>query len=180
INNTFLGEVNYYRGRLDSAKILLHYALQLDTTPNEAHPLAYALLGAVATRENHPNEAEYYFQKAFSYYPDLFNGYGGADFKNNGLCLYGDFLLAQGRLTEAEAVYREVIGRDPGHYMPYYGMARLLAAQKQTDEVMDYLEMALERWYPIPGPILEEPLFKKLRKTKRFKALMARHFPKEE
>jgi len=55
--------------------------------------------------------------------------------------------------------------------------ALLTAAQNRQDAALDYLEKALDYWCPEAQPILAEPLFKKIRKTKRFRVMMAKHFP---
>ena len=56
-------------------------------------------------------------------------------------------------------------------------MALLAAARGDKTAALDFLEKALDNWYPRLEPILEEPLFKNLRKTKRLKAMKAKHFP---
>jgi hypothetical protein len=42
---------------------------------------------------------------------------------------------------------------------------------------LDWLERALDNLYPDSESILAEPIFVKIRKTTRFKTLLAKHFP---
>ncbi|MBK9110024.1 MAG: hypothetical protein IPM92_17075 [Saprospiraceae bacterium] len=48
--------------------------------------------------------------------------------------------------------------------------------RKLKKETLDWLELALDWYFPIPKPIIEEPLFKFIKKTKRFKEMMKQHF----
>ena len=57
------------------------------------------------------------------------------------------------------------------------GMALLAAGSGQKTAALDWLEKAFTRFYIDEMAILEEPLFKKIRKTKRFKAMMAKNHP---
>ena len=123
-----------------------------------------------------PEKAEAYFQRAISTHPELWTfdyTFVGAEIH----ILYGDFLADQNRFKEAEEKYQKSIELDPGNYLGYYAMARFHARQGNSTEALDYLEKALDRYYPIPGPIMQEPLFKKIRKTKRFRELMKKNFP---
>ncbi len=90
---------------------------------------------------------------------------------------YGAFLVHQKRLDEALLQFDQLLHDEPKGYTGCYGMALLRAQQGQMDEALNWLEKALDNWYPRSEPILEEPLFKNIRKTKRFKALMKKHFP---
>ena len=58
-----------------------------------------------------------------------------------------------------------------------YGFALLAAKKGKGQEALDWLEKSLDNFYPDSESILEEPLFKKIRNTKRFKTMMVKHFP---
>ncbi len=90
---------------------------------------------------------------------------------------YGEFLLQQKRFTEALAQFQLLCATEPLGYFGYYGLALFFAQKGQKTAALDRLEQALDRWYPLSEPINQEPLFKKIRRTKRFTALMAKHFP---
>ena len=90
---------------------------------------------------------------------------------------YGRFLLEQKRFAEAQAQFQVLCYTEPLGYFGYYGLAVFFAEKGQKTAALDYLEQALDRWYPIPEPIYQEPLFKKIRQTKRFRTLMAKYFP---
>ncbi|MBK9110020.1 MAG: hypothetical protein IPM92_17055 [Saprospiraceae bacterium] len=57
-----------------------------------------------------------------------------------------------------------------------YGIAKFYAKKGKTNEALKWLEIALQRYYPIPEPIYEEPLFEKMRRKKKFKVLMIKYF----
>jgi hypothetical protein len=50
-------------------------------------------------------------------------------------------------------------------------------AERDAEAFTNFKSLAF--WYPVPEPILQEPLFKKIRKTKRFKEMMKRNFPEQ-
>ena len=70
----------------------------------------------------------------------------------------------------------DLTNRFPKDYRGWYGLALYRAQQGDGTAALDHLEKALDLYYPIPQPILEEPNFKKIRKTNRFKSLMKKHF----
>ncbi len=84
-------------------------------------------------------------------------------------------LGAAGRRVPAHR--RGTLDKDPGNPKGCLGLARLRAAEGKTRDALDFLEKALDQYLPIPEPILKEPLFAKLRKTNRFRELLAKHFP---
>jgi len=59
----------------------------------------------------------------------------------------------------------------------YFNETYMAAYHGKTSEALDWLEQSFERYCPRADLAYEEPLFKKIRKTKRFKALIAKHFP---
>ena len=52
-----------------------------------------------------------------------------------------------------------------------------LLFRRQLRAALDWLEKSLDNFYPEPESILAEPLFSKIKKTKRFKAMMLKNFP---
>lgn len=106
----------------------------------------------------------------------MFSSWGGF-FYAEARYHYARFLLTQHRPAEAEAQLKAAEETDPRNPLNYYGMTALHAAQKQDREALDWLAKALEFYYPDYDEIMAEPLFQKIRKTKRFKALMKQYFP---
>lgn len=90
---------------------------------------------------------------------------------------YGLFLLEEERFAEAQSQFQILCDTESLGYFGFYGLALFFAKKGQKTAALDYLEQALDRWYPISEPVYQEPLFKKIRRTKRFRTLMAKHFP---
>lgn len=171
-----LGRAELELGYLDSADSLLHTALSMVKPPAVAYTIAYSSLALLAQKRGRSEAAEAWFRKGAALSPALWTFQTREDGAEL-FALYGDFLAEQHRLAKAEEKCRKSMDIHPGHYFGYYSMARLKAREGKSKEALDWLEKALARYYPIPKPILDEPLFRKIRKTKRFKAMMAKHFP---
>ena len=58
-----------------------------------------------------------------------------------------DLLLKQGRLDEAEPLYRELLARDPGHAAAHLGVARIAAARADPTEARKQLQDCLNNVY---------------------------------
>jgi protein O-mannosyl-transferase len=167
-----LGRMYLRQGDLHRAEQTLLEALTIDVSSNESWPVIFALLGEIKAIENKRDEAEAYFTQGVAN-----TGFMGHFFRDEAIFRYGRFLLAQKRPTEAEAQFREIAKILPKSYYHGYGMALLAAGRNNQTEALDWLEKSLENFWPDADSVLEEPLFKKLRKTKRFQALMKKHFP---
>ncbi len=163
-------------GRAMEAEQRLRDVFALDNPDNSHFALAEAWLGQIAAEAGKTAEADAYFQKAMTA-----RGYSALDQAEpmeEACALYGHFLLRQNRLPEAEQRFRQALEwRYQNSSKGWYGLACLYAKKGEKTRALDCLEKALDCWYPVPEPILAEPLFKKIRKTKRFKALLAKHFP---
>ncbi|MBK7408415.1 MAG: hypothetical protein IPJ40_10360 [Saprospirales bacterium] len=174
----YKGKLRLMQGDRTAAKALFLQALPLDPTPNDDYTQTLSYLGEIAAYEQHPDSAELYFQQAIHYYyPDLFGSWIGRFEHAEARYRYARFLTAQNRPADAEAQLKEAEQIDPRNPLNYYGMAALHAAQKYDREALDWLSKALEWYYPDYDEIMAEPLFKKIRKTKQFKALMKQYFP---
>ena len=137
----------------------------------------FGLSGQIFELEQQPDSAEIYFKKAVNYYSDLNCSWAGKPVCAEARYHYARFLLTQNRPADAEAQLLKAEEIDPRNPLNYLGMAALHAAQKNDKEALDWLAKALEWYYPDYDEIMDEPLFKKIRKTKRFKALMKQYFP---
>jgi len=173
ISETAKGRMQLLQGRLDEAEKTLLYVLTIDKTTNDWWVRQWALLGCVKAAQNRPAEAEAYFKKATSF----FGGNAVNYYWEEAWFLYGQFLLAQNRDADALHAFEKTEEVYPNGYYAPYGMALFEAKKGHKTVALDWLERALDRYYPIPQPILKEPLFSKLRKTQRFKTLLAKHFP---
>lgn len=100
-----------------------------------------------------------------------------ADVKEEALFRYGYFLLHQNRLQEAANAFQNALDQRRKGFWGEYGFALLAARKGRQTEALDWLERALDNWYADIISINQEPLFKKIRKTKRFEAMMKKHFP---
>ena len=178
----YQGTINFYQKRWPEAKGLylesIKEQVKVDTTPDPSFIVTFNQLAQIYAHEAQPDSAEYYFQKAINYYyPRLLGSWGFKEQFAEARYHYARFLLTQNRLPEAEAQLKKAEEIDPRNPENYYGMAALHAAQKHDKEALDWLAKALEWYYPDYDEIMAEPLFKKIRKTKRFKALMQQYFP---
>ncbi len=168
------GRMYFQEGQWAQSEKTLEAALLLDPTNDPVWITLWALLGEIKAIQGQPGAAEELFQKALSQRKNL----GDENlFRDEAFFRYGKFLLAQKRFTEAEAKFREIGHILPKSYYYGYGMALLAASRGKQTEALDWLERSLDNFWPDAGLIQREPLFQKLRKTKRFKALMAKYFP---
>ncbi len=170
------GYFRLYQGQTSQAKTAFQNALLTDQNLNVGFPKLYQGLAMVAIQEQNPDTAEACFQKAINYYPDLLGFWACSEYAEAHYH-YARFLLTQNRLSDAETQLLKAEETDPRNPLNYYGMAALHAAQKHDREALDWLAKALEYYYPDYDEIMAEPLFQKIRKTRRFKALMKQYFP---
>ncbi|MBK9337462.1 MAG: tetratricopeptide repeat protein [Lewinellaceae bacterium] len=168
------GKMRVSQNRLAEAADYFQKSLEADPTPDPMFILDYAWLGEIARLQHRTAEAEVFFQKALAYS----SGFGeDLRCKDEARYLYGNFLLRQNRRTEAQEQFQKSLDIRKKGFWGEYGFALLAAAEGRRQEALDWLERSLDNYFPEAKPILEEPLFKKLRKTKRFRELMAKHFP---
>ncbi|MBK8562638.1 MAG: hypothetical protein IPN76_04650 [Saprospiraceae bacterium] len=90
---------------------------------------------------------------------------------------YGCFLLRQKRGAEALAQFQNILSQEPNSWRGYYGMALFHVQKGEKNTALNWLEKSLDYWLPTPELANDEPLFSKIKNTKRFKALMHKHFP---
>lgn len=173
---TNLGRVRLLQHRPDEAAAFFHDALRTDPAPDPCFITDYALLGEAARMQHQPGKAAAFYQQALAYTSN--NIWLDMPVKEEACFLYGRFLLGQNRPAEAADCFQKSM--DMRKYGPWgeFGFALLSARKGKQQEALDWLERSLVNFYPDSGSILAEPLFAKLRKTKRFRALMTKHFPK--
>jgi tetratricopeptide (TPR) repeat protein len=169
------GKIRIRQGRLPEAVELFEKSLSANASPDANRILTWAWLGDVARLQNRPADAEAYFQKSLAYSSGSVWEEMAA--KDEAHYLYGNFLLRQNRLDEAREQFQKSLDMRRKGFWGEYGFALLAARQGKTREALDWLERSLDNYFPEAKPILEEPLFSKLRKTKHFRELMAKHFP---
>ncbi len=155
---------------LDSAVFILHQAIKTDPTPDAADHSSRICMAQIEFLKGNHELADSLFKDALLYPKGI---KWGMDF---GFNAYADFLLIQNRDEEALSYYHKSIDLVPFNCEGPYGIAKYYAKKGKTKEALKWLELALQRYYPIPEPIYEESLFEKLRKTKKFKQLMKIHF----
>ena len=167
------GRMWLQRSLLEKAETVLRHALSIDPTLDPAWIQLNAHLGEVKKRQGKPAEAEAFFQKAI-FQEKTWESY---PFLDEAHLLYGQFLLTQNREAEAIRQFEKCREYRPNGWRQAYGFALLAAKNGRKAEALDWLEKSLDRYLPRKALVLEEPLFKKIRKTKRFEELMAKHFP---
>ena len=63
--------------------------------------------------------------------------------------------------------------------MGWYGLACLEASLNHETQALEYMKLALDRYFPRADLILKDAFFDKLKKTKRFMQLMDKYFREE-
>ncbi len=170
------GRIAWYRGEPERARQLFESAFSLDPSASPYFSEVHAWLGKLQAEKGRVKQADSLFQKAIGarsgIFMDDFEPQAEAHYR------YGLFLLEQNRLAEAKTMFEKANEwHSQRGWKGWHGLALLAARQGKREQALDFLEKSLDCYFPIPGPIMEEPLFKKIRKTKRFKALMEKHFP---
>ncbi len=172
------GIIQFIAGNHAEAKRLLRESLTIDPTPNMVSVFSKIWLANIAAKENQPAEAERLYREAFGWkHLSQTDARDRQPVLEEGHFHYGRFLLGQNRLPEALAQFQAAHKAMPRSYWGEYGLAVYHARLGDTVSAFDHLEQALDWYFPNSETILEEPLFSKIRKTKRFKALLAKHFP---
>ncbi len=164
------GKIALYNGNYTKAQQLLEKGINIDPAPQIAAILGRSWLGELENRKGNYQKADSLFKSALHFPVTIFYGYDIAD------AMYGDFLLQQSRDSEAIIFYNKAIDWMPLGYEGYYGLAKYYSKHGDQKIALDFLEKSLDRYYPVSDPILQEPLFEKIRMTKRFKDLMKKHF----
>lgn len=170
------GRIAWHRGEPERARQLFESAFSLDPSNNACFSEINAWLGKLEAEKGRVKQADSLFQKAIGTrsgsFMDDFEPQAEAHYR------YGLFLLAQNRLAEAKTMFEKANEwHSQRGWKGWHGLALLAARQGEREQALDFLEKSLDFYFPIPGPIMEEPLFKKIRKTKRFKAMMEKYFP---
>ncbi len=160
-------------GRPAEAEKALLRALTYNDSDDDAWTRIWALLGTATAAQGRPAEAEAYFKKATSFWCLNTANY----FWEEAWYLYGRFLLDQNRDAEARRAFEKTEEIYPNGYYAPYGMALFFAKKGEKRAALGWLEQSLDRFWPIPQPVEEEPLFRKIRKTRRFRELMEKNFP---
>ncbi len=172
--HTELGRVMLLQGRLDEAEAELEKAREIaEGVRHWVEIRSLALLGEVKSGQQRPREAEDFYKKAVTY-PFCFDQNQAL---NDAHFLYGRFLAHQNRAAEAQIQFENARKISPKTWHYPLGMALLAAQKGQKTAALDWLEKALGSFYLDKWAIEEEPLFSKIRKTKRFKAMMLKNFP---
>jgi protein O-mannosyl-transferase len=171
-----LGMISYRAGNLQEAEAYLQKSLEIDSSLSGNKIIRPVSLAMIAAQLGDRTKADSLFQVAFEVSTRISALEKAFTYASCRL-EYGRLLMRQGRIEDAKRQFRLAEEFQPKCYEAQYGYALLAAAQKRQDEALDYLEKALDYWLPEAEPVLEEPLFKKIRKTRRFKALMEKHFP---
>ncbi|MBK9337468.1 MAG: caspase family protein [Lewinellaceae bacterium] len=173
IQKSLEGKLYFLQNRFDEAEKKLREALVADPTYNGMWPLDWAILGEIAALRGDTAAAAQWFQKVVN--DSYFFGYNAT--LDEAFFRYGKYLLAQNRSAEAEVQFREISVTLPRSYFHGYGMALGAAKRGKHTEALDWLEKSLDNFWPEAESIQAEPLFKNLRKTKRYRELLAKHFP---
>ncbi len=170
------GKLRVRQNRLAEAAELFEQSLLADATPDPFFIPDWTWLGEVARLQGRPAEAEAYFKIAIAYDSgDL------ADLpaKDEAHYRYGNLFLRLGRPVEAAEQFQKSLDLRRKGFWGEYGFALLAAQNGKAAEALDWLERSLDNYFPDERAIRAEPLFSKIRKTKRFRKMMEKNFPDE-
>ena len=167
-NQSDKGRILLLQNRFKEAEEALQKSLLMENSRSAANIQAYALLGEMKNRQGQYSDAEAFYKKALNK-PFQWND---NPFKNEAHFLYGRFLVHQNRPAEAQIQFDNALKISPKTWHYPMGMALLAAKNRRKKEALDWLEKALNSYFFDITAIYEEPLFSKIRKTKRFKSLM--------
>lgn len=171
-SNCWAGKAAFQLGDLAAAERYLAAGMEADPTPNDHDCWLFTYMGLIKEKQGKLAEAREWFEKseAYPYWLSTF------PIKIDTKLLYGQFLLRQKEPEKALEKFTFIVHNCPNDYRGWYGLALYHAYRNENTAALDNLEKALLRYYPVPGPVNEEPLFQHIRKTKRFKAMMAKAF----
>ena len=171
-NKIYIAQAKMKLGLWEEARTLLEECFEYEPEFINAFILGYSLMGEILEQANDLEKAEEYYKKGVDYQGSNF-------FKIEALYRNGLFLLRQKRMEEAREMF-DLCNWMTGQkgYEGYLGLSLLHAHQKRDEEAIDFLEKALNNYYPSEEFLLAEPLYENLRKSDRFKALMNKHFPR--
>ncbi|MFB4392618.1 MULTISPECIES: type IV pilus biogenesis/stability protein PilW [unclassified Pseudomonas] len=131
------------QGLTGQAKVPLVKALDLNASDADAH----AALALAFQAEGEPALAEEHFHKALAARP------GDTRIRNN----YGSFLYAQGRLHQAEQIFRQAAADTlyPERSRVYENLGLTALKQGRREQAHEYLIKALQLNQRQPGALLE-------------------------
>ena len=142
-----------------------------------AAPLAW--LARMEARKNNHTTADSLFKIAM----DLRIGTAWDDnmAQEEVCCLYAMYLIETGNTEKVDELLAKADSYAFGKgYLSPYGNACLAAKNKDFKKAISELEIALDHYFPNPKIIMDEPLLKEIRKTKKFRELMKKHFDLNE
>ncbi len=170
-----VGKGHYSEGRALMQKLV-------DITPHLTGPdfLQINLEAIIAEKEGQLAQADSLFRAALSF-RSVWNWEHMSD-RLYGLTEilreeYFRFLMHQKRTPEAVAQAEKLMEEEPNSWRGHYCMAIVEAEKEHQKAALDWLEKSLDRWLPTPELTEYEPYFSKIKKTKRFKAMMLKNFP---
>ena len=173
-----LGIVQILKGNYSEGRAWMQKACKTDSIWVNAWPvLLHQYEAIIAEKEGNGTLADSFFREAFRIGLSNLAVMDSVNFFTEPLIEdYGRFLLRQKRYTEAVEQFQTILTWEPNSWRGYLGMALCHAQKRHKNEALDWLEKSLDHWLPTAELATGEPLFKKIRKTKRFKILMAKHF----
>ena len=124
------GRMRYAYGDFDF--ILRYY-------PN--HPRALLLMGNLSLITHNPEQADRYFKKALSLFPDHAETYA----------IYGIFLQKQGKLKQAIMQYQRALKMNPDSSETHYNLGLAFFQLKDFQSAKAHAETAYRLGFPLPG-----------------------------
>ncbi len=169
-----MGKMRMQQNRVPEAADCFQKSLASDPTPDPIFVADLAWLGEIAYRQHRDADARSFFEKAVAYD----SGFGEEwTYKEEAWYRYGNFLLRRRQIPEAAACFQKSLDLRSKGFWGEYGFALLAAQKGRETEALDWLEKALDNFYPDLESIWMEPLFKKIKKTKRFREMLTQHSP---
>ncbi|MBV6472496.1 MAG: hypothetical protein JPMHGGIA_00753 [Saprospiraceae bacterium] len=165
-----LGDCLVLKGEYDDARIQYQKAMYADPTHSRTTVSSMARLAKLAAREGAFQRADSLFNAALAEWVGFF-WFG----REEAHCLYGDFLLEQGRIEMAIFHYRQANALVPFYDEPWLGLAKCELVRGNDDEAMKHLAKAMENYYPEPETLRNDKYFRQLNGDIRFEKLLVQY-----
>lgn len=150
------------------AREFFNKAIKLDPTPSYARAISTASLAQLEYEDGNVVRSDSLFRLAMQ------SGFYWIG-KWQAQLLYANCLFTQNRFEEARHYYQTVLNYTDYSWEAHLGMSKLYAMKGSPEKSLHELEMACKNFMPNPGKLWEDPVFKSLRKNKKFKALLLQY-----
>ena len=141
-------------------------ALNTSIASNKARPDLHTKLGDLFKKKGNSQKATECYRKALTYN----NGYVPA------LKKLGSIYASEGKFNQAIPIFKKIASLESKNAEACYWLAGLFAVQRQTDNSVEWLAMAVDRGYSEWEQMKNDPKLRSIRGTDYFKELIKRTY----